>query len=42
MNLDKKDKVIIILGSNGRIGNSLIGHLSNDKYKIVAVDIKKK
>ena len=24
MNLDKKDKVIIILGSNGRIGSSLM------------------
>jgi NAD(P)-dependent dehydrogenase (short-subunit alcohol dehydrogenase family) len=42
MNLDKKDKVIIILGSNGRIGNSLIDHLNNNKNKIVAVDIKKK
>ena len=35
-------KIIVILGSEGRIGSSLINHLSNKNNFIIAADINKK
>jgi len=37
-----KKKIIVILGSEGRVGSSLVNHLSYDDYFIIAVDINKK
>ena len=39
--MTKKDKVLVILGSEGRLGKSLCNFFNKKKYKVIGLDIKK-
>ena len=36
-----KNKVVVVLGSQGRIGNSLCEYLYQSGYNVIGLDIKK-